>query len=180
MTPTTSFAAVRHCRSRGEDPGANPGPSTESPCRDDVAGLIWTVSEAVRAPSGTNFLYSQEVQPTVPTRADFSRPLKYDTYPCRLQSTAGKELQNRGPRVRILPPLPTILVFRSGDFRGCLESARHTSPRKWGQTDVVFKLTSSAKPGYGGFDRNSRMWSAADGGGVGRSMCSAHRRSCGS
>ncbi len=37
-----------------------------------------------------------------------ARPLKFDTYPCRLQSTAGKELQNRGPRVRILPPLPNF------------------------------------------------------------------------
>src|SRR6266851_4910374 len=37
-----------------------------------------------------------------------ARPLKFDTYPCRLQSTAGKELQNRGPRVRILPPLPSF------------------------------------------------------------------------
>jgi hypothetical protein len=52
-------------------------------------------------------MYSQEVQPTAPTRVDFSRPPKYDAYPCRLQSTAGKELQNRGPRVRILPPLPS-------------------------------------------------------------------------
>jgi hypothetical protein len=64
------------------------------------------VGEATRAPSGTYVVYSQEVQPTTPTRADFSRPLQYDTDPCRLQSTAGRELQNRGPRVRILPPLP--------------------------------------------------------------------------
>ncbi len=41
-------------------------------------------------------MYSQEVQPTAPTRTDFSRPFKYDPYPCRLQSTAGKELQTEG------------------------------------------------------------------------------------
>jgi hypothetical protein len=57
-------------------------------------------------------VYSQEVKPTAPTWADFSRLRKYDTHPCRLQSTAGKKLQNRGPRVRILPPLPSA----SNDF----------------------------------------------------------------
>jgi hypothetical protein len=60
------------------------------------AQLGLEVREAARPPSGTYFVYSQEVQPTVPTRADFSRPLKYDTHPCRLQSTAGIELQTEG------------------------------------------------------------------------------------
>jgi len=76
-----------------------------TPGRDDLAGVIWDGGEAARPPSGTDFEYSQEVQPTAPTRAGFRRPPKYDSYPRRLQSTAGKELQNRGPRVRILPPL---------------------------------------------------------------------------
>jgi len=73
-------------------------------------------------------MYSQEVQPTVPTRVDFSRPLKYDSYPCRLQSTAGKELQNRESRVRI----------PSGQGVSCLK----TSFTVFSRTDYELELSS--------------------------------------
>ena len=75
-------------------------------------------------------MYSQEVQPTVPTRVDFSRPLKYDSYPCRLQSTAGKEHQNRESRVRI----------PSGQGVSCLK----TSFTVFSRTDYELELSSSS------------------------------------
>jgi hypothetical protein len=112
--PSQRFGAVRQFASYVV-PGAGPRQTGEfrhptgcdwSNVNDGCAQVGLAVGEAARPPSRTYFVYSQEVQPTAPTRADFSRPLKYDTYPCRLRSTAGKELQNRGPRVRILPPLP--------------------------------------------------------------------------
>ncbi len=57
-------------------------------------------------------MYSQTVGPTPPARTDVGRRREFATDRDRPLSTPGTKLQNRGPRVRILPPLPSA----SNDF----------------------------------------------------------------
>ncbi len=64
-------------------------------------------------------MYSQTVQPTPPAGTDVGRCWKFATDGDRPLSTPHLKLQNRGPRVRILPPLPcflAVLVFRIATF----------------------------------------------------------------
>ena len=51
-------------------------------------------------------MYSHAVQPTPPAGTDVGRCWKFATDHDRPTSTPGLRLQNRGPRVRILAPLP--------------------------------------------------------------------------
>jgi len=79
-----------------------------TPGRDDLAGVIWDGGEAARPPSGTDFEYSQEVQPTAPTRAGFgdrpstiATPADYNRPLAKNSKTEGRGFESFRPCFRL-------------------------------------------------------------------------------